>query len=199
MLKRSSKSRLLHSDEELIAMYRNSHDSKYIGELFNRYTHLVFGVCMKYLKEEESAQDATMQVFESLMTHLKKHQIENFRAWLHMVAKNHCLMQIRKATNQHTFSHDFSESEDIDVDFDDGNHLIDKQEKEKRLQKMEKAMDSLKEEQRVCLKLFYLENKSYVEVADITGYSLNQVKSHIQNGKRNLKLNMENDTGYEQG
>jgi RNA polymerase sigma-70 factor (ECF subfamily) len=180
------------SDAQLIEMYRNSHELKYIGQLYTRYTTLVYGVCIKYLKDEDSAKDATMQVFENLIPLLKKHQIENFRGWLHTLVKNHCLMELRKKSKQQTSSYDtLYETSDLDVEKEDFSHLDDKFQKEKDLELLEKAMVGLKEEQKVCVELFYLKDKSYNDIVEITGFNIKQVKSHIQNGKRNLKLIME--------
>ena len=175
------------SDEELIHRYRNSHETIYIGELYQRYTHLVFGVCMKYFKNEPEAEDATMQIFEKLISDLKKHHVTAFKPWLHTVVKNHCMMQFRKdaTTNKHITELKF-ETREI-VENPEENHLQEAEEKEFVLTHLKDGIDELKEEQRACIELFYLKDLSYVEVASITGYSLNEVKSYIQNGKRNLK------------
>jgi RNA polymerase sigma-70 factor (ECF subfamily) len=192
-----SKKQLADSDEELIAMYRNSHDPRYVGELFNRYTALVYGVSMKYLKDEDKAKDAVMQIFEDMLGHLKKHKVEYFKGWLHTVTRNHCLMLLRKDNQHPIISQDFSENDQDTVDLDDKLHPNDKAEKESLLQAMELGLTHLKKEQKQCIELFYLKEKSYVEVAEITGYDLNQVKSYIQNGKRNLKIWMDNNANGE--
>ena len=180
------------SDTQLIEMYRNSHDLKYIGQLYTRYTTLVYGVCMKYLKDEDLAKDATMQVFENLITLLKKHQVDNFKAWLHTIVKNHCLMDLRKKNQNNISSYDeIVETTQIDMEKEEVSHLDDKLEKEKELELLDKAMVGLKEEQKVCIELFYLKDMSYNEIASITGFDIKQVKSYIQNGKRNLKILME--------
>lgn len=180
------------SDSELIEKYRNSNDMEYIGALFNRYTTLVYGVCMKYLKDEDLAKDATLQIFENLISSLKKHHIENFKSWLHTTVRNHCLMDLRKKSNMPSTSFDvMQEHTPNSVEKEDFSHLDEKFEKEKDLVLLEKAILDLKEEQKLCVELFYLKDKSYTEIADITGYNLNQVKSYIQNGKRNLKIIME--------
>lgn len=180
------------SDTQLIEMYRNSHDLKYIGQLYTRYTTLVYGVCMKYLKDEDLAKDATMQVFENLITLLKKHQVENFKAWLHTIVKNHCLMDLRKKNQNNVTSYDaIIETSNSDVEKEEVSHLDEKIEKEKELELLDKAMVGLKEEQKVCIELFYLKDMSYNEIASITGFDVKQVKSYIQNGKRNLKILMD--------
>lgn len=186
------KEEIEESDAQLIEMYRNSHDLKYIGQLYTRYTTLVYGVCMKYLKDEDLSSNATMQVFENLITLLKKHQVENFRAWLHTIVKNHCLMELRKKTQTNTSSYDtIAEGLQKDMEIEDFSHLDDKFAKEKDLELLDKAMIGLKEEQKLCVELFYLKDMSYNEIANATGFDIKQVKSHIQNGKRNLKLLME--------
>ena len=174
------------SDTELVSAYRQSGDLKVLGELYQRYMELVYGVCLKYLKEAELSQDAVMQIFEELVSKLKKHEVENFRGWLHQVAKNHCLMQLRTPKNLKTVALPpllMQNEEDV--------HLNGVMEKEENFQKLEKCIASLSDEQRTMIKLFYLEGKCYNEIVEITGLEWNHVRSSIQNGRRNLKLCME--------
>jgi len=174
------------SDTELVSVYRQSGDLKVLGELYQRYMELVYGVCLKYLKEPELAQDAVMQIFEELVSKLKKHEVENFRGWLHQVAKNHCLMQLRTPKNLKTVALPpllMQNEEDV--------HLNGVMEKEENFQKLEKCIASLSDEQSTMIKLFYLEGKCYNEIVEITGLEWNHVRSSIQNGRRNLKLCME--------
>jgi RNA polymerase sigma-70 factor (ECF subfamily) len=174
------------SDTELVLAYRQSGDLKVLGELYQRYMELVYGVCLKYLKEPELAQDAVMQIFEELVSKLKKHEVENFRGWLHQVAKNHCLMQLRTPKNLKTVALPpllMQNEEDV--------HLNGVMEKEENFEKLEKCIASLSDEQRTIIKLFYLEGKCYNEIVEITGLEWNHVRSSIQNGRRNLKLCME--------
>lgn len=164
-----------------------------LGTLFKRYSHLVFGVCMKYLKNEAMAEDMSMQVFEKLITSLKEHEIQNFRPWLHMVTRNECLMHLRKQKGQQVTELEPSRTENDDevMEFAAEEHLDDVEWKEMQLDVLEEGIKSLNEEQRLCIELFYLQKKSYQEVADLTGYDLKKVKSYIQNGKRNLRIFME--------
>jgi len=174
------------SDTELVLAYRQSGDLKVLGELYQRYMELVYGVCLKYLKEPELAQDAVMQIFEELVSKLKKHEVENFRGWLHQVAKNHCLMQLRTPKNLKTAALPpllMQNEEDV--------HLNGVMEKEENFQKLEKCIASLSDEQRTMIKLFYLDGKCYNEIVELTGLGWNHVRSSIQNGRRNLKLCME--------
>ena len=174
------------SDTELVLAYRQSGDLKVLGELYQRYMELVYGVCLKYLKDPELAQDAVMQIFEELVSKLKKHEVENFRGWLHQVAKNHCLMQLRTPKNLKTVALPpllMQNEEDV--------HLNGVMEKEENFQKLEKCLASLSDEQRTMIKLFYLDGKCYNEIVEITGLEWNHVRSSIQNGRRNLKLCME--------
>ncbi|MFN8276954.1 MAG: sigma-70 family RNA polymerase sigma factor [Chitinophagales bacterium] len=176
------------TDEDLVQMYRNSHNTAYIGELYVRYTHLVMGVCMKYLKDEAAAEDATMQIFEKLIQELKKHHVQAFKPWLHTVVKNHCMMHFRQETRQQKNELELKKSRAGDVENPFDEHLETEQEKHEVLEQLKSGLGRLKEGQRQCIELFYLQNKSYQEIAGQTGYSINEVKSYIQNGKRNLKL-----------
>jgi len=175
------------SDTELVLAYRQTEDLKVLGELYQRYMELVYGVCLKYLKDSELAQDAVMQIFEELVSKLKKHEVENFRGWLHQVAKNYCLMQLRTPKNLKTVALPpllMQNEEDV--------HLNGVMEKEENFQKLEKCIASLSDEQRTMIKLFYLDGKCYNEIVELTGLGWNHVRSSIQNGRRNLKLCMEN-------
>jgi len=169
-------------DSWLLAQYKASGDLEYLGELYNRYMHLVYGVCLNYFKEEEQSKDAVMQIFEELVLKLRKHEVQNFKSWLHVLARNHCLMALRKSSKNPTVSIEDTFVENstfVHLDLDDA--------KEQQLSVMEKCMESLPEEQRKSVDLFYLQEKCYKEIAEQTGYDLLKVKSYIQNGKRNLK------------
>jgi len=192
-----SKSIKQFTDEELVERYVNNRKNDYITELFNRYTVMVFGVCMKYLKDEDESKDATMQIFEKLITDLPKHSVRTFRPWLHMVTRNHCLMKLRKDSIIINVSTDdyVLESDDF---VENGTHthpISEAHEKEEKYVKLEKAVEDLTDEQRKCIELFYYQKKCYDEIAEITGYSYKQVKSYIQNGKRNLRISLNNING----
>ncbi len=180
------------SDEQLIVLYKDTEDTMYIGELFDRYTQLSFLVCMKYLKDEEESKDAVMQVFERLINDVKKYEIKQFRFWLHTVVKNHCLAVLEKKNRIPMGSNEFLHNIG-DEDGQKGPKMVEDEPTEwteEQLQQLEKAITFLNDEQKTCIELFYLQQKSYVEVAEITGFDLKQVKSFIQNGKRNLKIHL---------
>ncbi|MGY4383561.1 RNA polymerase sigma factor (sigma-70 family) [Pedobacter sp. UYP24] len=177
-------------DAELISSYKLSGSLDVLGQLYNKYMHLVFGVCINYLKNEEQSKDAVMQIFEELIVKLKVHEVQNFKSWLHVLTRNHCLMAIRKQSKNETVSLEetFVENTNfVHLDMDDT--------KERKLSVMEGCMEKLPEEQRVTVDLFYLQEKCYKEVADMTGYDMLKVKSYIQNGKRNLKICIEKNSG----
>jgi RNA polymerase sigma-70 factor (ECF subfamily) len=176
-------------DHELIMEYRSSGDPEIIAVLFQRYTHLVYGVCLKYLDDKDDSKDAVMEIFEGLMTDILRHDIQNFKSWLHSLTRNHCLMKLRKAkpfrleAEKEIINGEFME---IPVEL---HHEVDLE--EYTLKELESAMVSLREPQRRCIELVYLMDKSYMEVCELTGYTMHEVKSHVQNGKRNLKIRLE--------
>jgi RNA polymerase sigma factor (sigma-70 family) len=176
-------------DAALIAQYKSSGDLEVLGVLYNKYMHLVFGVCLNYFKDEEQSKDAVMQIFEELVKKLKVHEVQNFKSWLHVLTRNHCLMALRKSAKNTTVS-----LEDSFVENTDFVHLDIDDTKERQLTVMEKCMETLPEEQRRSVDLFYLQEKCYKEVVDITGYEMSKVKSYIQNGKRNLKICIEKNS-----
>jgi RNA polymerase sigma factor (sigma-70 family) len=178
----SSRSHDEMPDIELVRRYRESGDMDVLGVLFGRYMNLVYGVCLKYLRDREDSKDAVMQVFEKLTQTLRTHEVTWFKSWLYTTARNHCLMQLRakKAPN-------IEISETLVVESSLSEHPEDGQELEENLSKLEKCLERLNEEQQQCVRLFFLQQKSYRQISDVTGFDFNQVKSHIQNGKRNLK------------
>ena len=177
------------SDKELLEKYRKSGDLELLGILYQRYMHLVYRVCLKYFKDRDQSQDAVMQLFEQLITSLRKHEVENLKSWLHVTARNLCLMELRKRKPQ-TSLENISE---INMESDDYGHHDNEKPMEEDLSKLENCIEKLKVDQKQCVSLFYLEQKSYVEVAEQTSFPLKKVKSYIQNGKRNLKICMELD------
>jgi len=179
------------TDHELILKYRDSRNPEVIAVLFQRYTHLVYGVSLKYLVDKDDAKDAVMEIFEGLLESLLKHEIHNFKSWLHTVTRNHCLMKLRKDKLVLLDIGIISEKiEENFVESEEDLHQLDVLEKYKP-DILSDALKTLKEPQRRCIELVYLEDRTYQEVCEITGYSMNEVKSHVQNGKRNLKIKLE--------
>lgn len=174
------------SDQELLEYYYQSHDQEWIGILLERYTLLLLGVCMKYLKNEEEAKDAVQQVFLKALTEVSKYKIGFFKSWLYMVAKNHCLMKLRNKQAK-TFKELKEDSFIEDVETDKKELLAN----EETYTVLEASIEELNDEQKQCVTLFYLQKNSYQQIAEKTGFSTMQVKSYIQNGKRNLKLLVE--------
>jgi RNA polymerase sigma factor (sigma-70 family) len=185
---RHIKSATALTDEELLNEFKKNFNQAILAQLYLRYTDLVYGVCMKYLKDAEAAKDAVMNIYQELLLKLQTHEVENFKSWLYVVAKNHCLMQLRKEKKMVTveFTSTVMQSEDF-------THLDSVLEKEQELKKLEYCIEHLPSEQKQSIQLFYLENKCYNEIAEETGYEWNKVRSLIQNGRRNLKNCMEKD------
>ena len=174
------------NDQQLLSNFRADKNNHWLGVLLQRYTLLLLGVCMKYLKNEEEAKDAVQQIFLKTITELHKYDVEYFKSWLYMVAKNHCLMKLRDRPGRIVDIKEqmiVSSEEDSNIKV----HLF----KDKQLELVTSSLDELNPEQKLCVTLFYLEKRTYQDIADKTGYSLMQVKSYIQNGKRNLKILLE--------
>lgn len=171
------------TDEELVLRYVERNEHLAFSCIYERYGHLVTGVALKYLKEMEAAKDATQQIFMKLLEDLKKYEVTYFKSWLYQVARNHCLMILRKNNPEVT-----AEINEESVEFEDDWHH--KVKEDHFLTELENAIQDLKKEQRICIRYFYLQKMSYAEVARQTNYDLNTVKSAIQNGKRNLKIKL---------
>lgn len=174
-------------DEDLLQIIRNEGNDLAFETLYKRYVHLVFGVCLKYVKDEFEAEEITSKIFIELAGKIKRFEINHFKSWLHTVTKNECYMFLRK--QKHIFTQDgielIKQHEDDSIDY-----------KENQLTQLEEVLKELKPPQDICVKLFYLENKSYQEIAEMLKMSLNHVKSAIQNGKRNLKIALEKTSAF---
>jgi RNA polymerase sigma-70 factor (ECF subfamily) len=175
------------TDQELLARYYEDRQNEWLGILLQRYTLLLFGVCMKYMKNEEEARDCVQQIFVKVITELARYRVEYFKSWIYTIARNHCLMRLRDSHGRQTGLSEsmLSGAGQYWEEDENGNRHW---EKEQLLQWMGQALEELGNEQKRCVTLFYLEKRSYQEIAESTGFTLMQVKSYIQNGKRNLKL-----------
>lgn len=178
-----------YTDRELIWNYKNSKKTKFIAILFDKYSHLVFGTCLKYLNDTEKAKDAMMGVFEKLMDELLIKEVGNFNSYLYVMTKNHCLMEIRKSNKINT--QDFEKLKDT---FEEEETLETAFIKERKFEDLEDAIKTLPEEQQTCIQLFYFEKLNYTEIAEKTGFDMNKVKSYLQNGKRKLKIILTQNT-----
>jgi RNA polymerase sigma factor (sigma-70 family) len=175
------------TDQQLLDNFYSDHNPEWLGILLPRYTLLLLGVCMKYLKNEDEAKDCVQQIFLKAITELNKYRVEFFKSWIYMVAKNHCLMKIRdghgKIPVELTERHMSTTDEEADTE-----HFL---QNDRAIELMAEALQALSAEQQQCVTLFYLQKKSYQQISEATGFTLMQVKSYIQNGKRNLRLMME--------
>jgi RNA polymerase sigma factor (sigma-70 family) len=167
------------SDEDLVVRFKSGQQSS-LAALWDRYAHLLFGVGMKYLKDAERAKDMVVEVFASLPELLGRHEVRSFRPWIHAVTRNRCLMLLRKPDPEMRIDEALLSAPE-DVSDDAALH-------EATLQRLEAAVGELKDAQQTCIRLFYLERNSYQQTAERTGYSVELVRSHIQNGRRNLRL-----------
>lgn len=170
------------TDEELLLLYKQSEALEYIGEVYQRYIPLVYGLALKYFKSQEEAQDAVMDIYEIIVQKINGSNVKNFKPWLYAVSKNHCLYSIKQ--NKRIIRVDF---EDSFMENEEYFTLFDVAQTEEEMKALEYCMRQLSEEQRISIQYFYLEEHSYIDIMNKTGYALNKVKSYIQNGKRNLR------------
>ncbi len=175
------------SDNKLVSLYKENLDKEIVGILFKRYTRFVFLVSLKYLKNEDDAKDALMQIFEKLFDDLINHKVEIFKSWLYTVTRNHCLMYLRKKQSDLKKDLELKKDTEIFMENDINIHLKENEVDELKADTVQNAVNQLKSNQKECIKLFYFEGKSYSEIAKMTNYPEKKVKSYIQNGKRNLK------------
>ena len=177
------------SDKELLLQFHKSANLDVLGELYSRYMHLVYGVSLKYFKDRDEAQDAVMNIFEKLVADLPKHEVQNFKSWLYVLTKNHCLMEIRsKKSNDRRLEGLKIEQEFMESEYN--MHPIDREE-ELLSDALKDCIEKLKSEQKQCIELFYYKKLCYQEVAEKLNMEEKKVKSYLQNGKRNLKICLE--------
>jgi RNA polymerase sigma-70 factor (ECF subfamily) len=189
LLKTDSK-KVLHPEAALLREFTLTGDLEMLGELYSRYMHLVYGVCLKYLKDREESKDAVMQIFEKLITEIPKQKIENFSSWLHVVTKNYCLMQLRSQKTKDEKFKEWINDTSVFVENSNSMHPID--ETPADIEKdLTDCIERLKDEQKECIRQFYYENRCYSEIAGNLGLDEKKVKSYLQNAKRNLKLCLE--------
>ena len=171
------------SDDELLKQFIQTSNQELLGQLYSRYVSLVYGLCLKYLQQIEDAEDAVINIYEELTRKIQNYQIENFKTWLYSVTKNHCLQILRKEKNV-----TFEEIDNQIMESDEFEHLIEVNDDKEKEDALNYCLDTLPEEQRQCITLFFFDDFSYVDIVEKTGFTMNKVKSYIQNGKRNLKI-----------
>jgi RNA polymerase sigma-70 factor (ECF subfamily) len=176
-------------DSELLQQYKNTGNLEILGELYNNYIHLVYGVCLKYLNNREESKDAVNKIFEKLITEIPKFEIQNFKSWLYVLTKNYCLMEIRKLKTEKKQFENFSQ--DCFMESTDISHPIDEVSDVSIEDQLKVCIERLKKEQKQCVEMFYYESKCYKEISGTLKIDENKVKSYIQNGKRNLKICLE--------
>ncbi len=173
------------SDSELVEKYRETSDKTMVGELYKRYTHLVLAMCIHFYDDKEEAEDAVLHIFEKLFTDLKHHEVNCFKAWLVCVARNYCLSDLRH--KEYILEHQMDYHYFINQENSEEDTLA-KKTTEERLKLIEKSLQELNEFQKRCIELYYLRHQSYAQIVETTGYSMKEVKSYLQNGKRKLKV-----------
>ena len=189
-LRLSGKKSIKRTETELIKEFSASGDLELLGELYSDYMHLVYGVSLKYLKNREAAMDAVMQIFEKLIAEIPKQRIDNFRSWLHVVTKNFCLMQLRSEKAEGKRFTDWTIDPGNFMEKETYLHPIDREDSGDD-KELADCIEKLKDEQKECIRQFYYEDRCYSEIAMNLGIDEKKVKSHLQNGKRNLKICME--------
>lgn len=183
------------SDEQLLHEYRKNKNLDAIEELYLRYSHLVFFVCMKYLKNEEESKDAVMEIFNKLLSEKQKKEIKNFKNWLFVITRNYCFYQIKKRNRQYELDSEIKKNKTFFMENVEFDTLINSKQNKNDL--LNEALKKLPADQKACIQLFYYQNKTYQDISEITGFDLKKVKSCIQNGKRRLKNLLEQNEVFD--
>lgn len=183
-------------DGVLLEKYRISGEIELIGELYSRYMHLVYGVCLKYLHDREDARDAVMDIFEKLIIEFKIYVIRDIKSWLYVLTRNYCLMELRKKQTGDKRIRKWQGEQPEFMESHQELHPIDKEDMNDEAF-LKQCIEKLKGEQKDCIRLFYFDNRCYREIAAALQMDEKKVKSHLQNGKRNLKICLEGRHGKE--
>lgn len=180
-------------DDWLVSAYKQSGDTSIMGELFEKHVKTVYGACLFYFKDKADAQDAVMQIFEKLMIELKRKDVNNFKGWLSFVVRNHCITLIRQNKNKYQFQENYHGFE-YELSTEEEENYLNSIKNEKLIENLPIYLNQLNEKQKICIELFFLKDHSYQQISTLTGYTVNEVKSYIQNGKRNLKQAMQDQS-----
>jgi RNA polymerase sigma-70 factor (ECF subfamily) len=187
--KRSDKNSNIKADEELLNEFRSGGNLEVLGELYSRYIHLVYGVCLKYFKNREESKDGVMQIFEKLIAEIPRHNIGHFKSWLHVVTRNYCLMQLRSDKSEKEKFREWINDPAVFMETVTDMHPLDNDEDSGLMDKaLEDCIERLNADQKNCIRQFYFENRCYSEIAVNLALDVKKVKSNLQNGKRNLKI-----------
>lgn len=171
------------TDEELLDAFKRTRDNSHLGILYDRYIEMIYGVGLKYLKNETEAEDATMSIYTELEEKILSHDISNFRGWLYVLARNYCLMLLRKKKKEI-----IGEWKEEVMHLGEEMHPINEAtRKDHQTQALQDCLDGLKEKQKTCIELFYYQDYSYKEIATMKNESVGSIRSAIQNGRRMLK------------
>jgi RNA polymerase sigma-70 factor (ECF subfamily) len=176
----------LQEDLRLLLKYKGSRQQEDLSIFFEKYMPMIYGVCLKYLKNEEKSKDAVMDIYEKLVKKLLKHEVEYPKSWLYTLTKNHCYEILRSQSRVMEKENDayLMYSEEV-YRLNEGDTL------EKDVEMLNDCIEKLEKQQKESIKLFYLEKRTYKEVTEILGIKWSQARSLIQNGRRNLKNCME--------
>ncbi len=180
-----------YSDEQLIVKFQETGISEFAGELYNRYVHLVYGICLKYIKHKEESKDIAMEVFEKMLAHLPSSDIQSFKKWLYTISRNLCLNYLRNQNKKAEQTREWQLFEKKSKKIMENEDFLCLNNEGQEEQLIHHALKQLKPDQRKCLELFFFEGMSYNEIEQKTEYSIKQVKSLLQNGKRNLRILLE--------
>ena len=178
------------SDEELIRLYQDREDEEYVGELYNRHSDKIYVVARNMVNDRDAAQDIVMSVFEKVLKNLLTTDVQSFSNWVFIIAKNECNQYLRSSSNNAKRMTEWGENQRNtfeNVENDGLERLLNEEQDYQTRNRVQSAIEQLKEEQKICVVLFYYEGKSYRDIAYDTGYSENEVKSYLQNGKKNLE------------
>lgn len=174
-------------DTELVELYKKNPDTSLIEELYNRYSKRVYWWALKFLGNRLEAEEMVHDIFAAMMSGMldlyQAREGAKFSSWLYRCVGNQCMKIVRKR-NEVIFNQvevvDVPEALIIDLEVE----VIAKEWNEQ----LTSALNRLNQMQRVCCMRFYWDGMRYDEIAEELGITHDQVRSHLQNGLRNLRI-----------
>jgi RNA polymerase sigma-70 factor (ECF subfamily) len=172
------------SEEELLRSFTEDGDKAGFAELFNRNSRKIYQACFAFFRDSALAEDATQETFLRAYQNNDRFHGGDYVAWLHRIARNACIDQWRRKRPEVAIDDtDESAPVQLSVASPDANMQI-------AIQHLHRELNKLPADQKRCLEL-KIEGYSYEETAARTGLTMDAVRSHLQNGRRTLRLRMQ--------
>jgi RNA polymerase sigma-70 factor (ECF subfamily) len=177
---------MISEEEQVIAAIRSG-DSSAFKKIVDHYQDMVYTICIRLVKNsmiaEELAQDSFLKAFRNIHSYRGE---SKFSTWLYRIAYNTCLSSFRKNTVDEIEFQDYN----ADSQENDGLKSLETEDRDLELKRL---LVRLKEDEQLLIQLFYLEELSIKEIADVVGMTESNIKVKLHRSKQKLKEFIEFD------